>query len=105
MDEEDGRPGARAVKSGPLDARCGVSTPSLQIHVGNKAVILSAAKDPLFAMLLHHHIPMPHPRGFFLSRGLRIRVPRSPVLGPGIDFRTSKALIQIEENYENVPGK
>lgn len=35
MDEEDGRTGARAAQTGPLDATCGVPTLSLQITYRN----------------------------------------------------------------------
>ena len=47
MEEEDGRPGARATQTGPSNAPCGVPTLSLPINL-HQTVILSAAKDLLF---------------------------------------------------------
>ena len=67
MDEEDGRPGARAVQTGHPDAPRGVS--ALSLH--NGFVMLSPpqrTKDLFFPKPGHHYIPVPHPCDVFVSR-------------------------------------
>ena len=92
MEEEDGRPGARAVQTAASDAHGGVGALSLPTTraENNDAVILSGGCPNATA-----------PEGpAFIAR-----VPHVSFLRPGWDFRTPADLYQIEEKNENVPGK
>jgi hypothetical protein len=66
MDEEDGRPGARAIHFGPTDAPHGVPTNPMQFIDRHS----KRSEEPVF-----------------------------------VSLAASTALLQNEENNENVPGK
>jgi len=98
MEEEDGRPGARATQTGvpsdrssslgwsqtgPPDAPYGVPTPSLQIPTCHS----ERSEEPAFQL----RTVAPH-----LAFEMWVRFP---------NLRTPISLFQIEENNENVPGK
>jgi hypothetical protein len=84
MEEEDGRPGARAVQFGPQDAARGVFTPSLRrLHPPECAR----------PMALPKHFRAPSWRFLCIAR-----------VGDH-ELRVPTYLFQIEEKNENVPGK
>ena len=134
MEEEDGRPGARALhtgvpgdrfsslgwlQTGPYDAPGGVFTPSLPPHLFPKnAVILSedrrlatAVEGPAF----HPLNPPKHFRAPSLRFLLVARVGEQESWVSGVSVFASESFepqdmtptrkFQIEEKNENVPGK
>jgi hypothetical protein len=113
MDEEDGRPGARAVQTGLIDAPRGVVTLPLQ----NRIVILSesAAADEskdLRLSLVRSTLLLPCPilATSLCRKGGKPRIFSNHSGCPGSGYsdmglRTLTALIQSEEKHENVPGK
>ena len=99
MDEEDGRPGARARQPGRSDVPTDASTVSLCrtfTHFKASGVPELDAGSPI------------HFAGFAKWVGDHDRwqsLNHVSILGPGADLRIIKDLIQDEVNHENVPGK
>ena len=94
MDEEDGRPGARAVHSGPIDARRGVSAPSLRTRRHDPA------QDDNQPQILR----LRSPKATSAQDDNSISDARLPFCDRSRSPHPI-ALIQKEENHENLPGK